>query len=385
LKEYRKRLSLNNTGLSHSPPQSATQSRSLYNNGNGNDFAFAFPKFGDLPGSFLNNGSIAKTTSPTSLNQRPASASSTNFPTAVRKSSSSSTISKSPTSTNGATPLFGNGGPYKAPANKFNSNDFSELNGLFSPSILQNASRSNSADYISYPRSTVPSANGAAKQGSINSTNGQAHMANGRQGSTISVNSPSSSMSHGALDSSCGTTPESSADSPDNRKSSETTLNTIKEETKRQNDIGGKEAFCNEWAKACDKTANPFPPISKESNNALAPSNFVHSPAADVNGFNWMAQQNDGQFDPVLFGDYRDPQDNVLSNNTFGDFFNDAFPLQDFGSPYNTGEFTSPQPKRDLMQEIEVVKNGGPEEVVPKEQNKKMIGCDKLWFVPSHF
>jgi len=271
------------------------------------------------------------------------------------------------------------------PANKFNSNDFSELNGLFSPSILQNASRSNSADYMSYPRSTVPSANGAAKQGSINSTNGQAHMANGRQGSTISVNSPSSSMSHGALDSSCGTTPESSADSPDNRKSSETTLNTIKEETKRQNDIGGKEAFCDEWAKACDKTANPFPPISTEPNNALAPSNFVHSPAADVNGFNWMAQQNDGQFDPVLFGDYRDPQDNVLSNNTFGDFFNDAFPLQDFESPYNTGEFTSPQPKRDLMQEIEVVKNGGPEEVVPKEQNKKMIGCDKLWFVPSHF
>lgn len=94
-----------------------------------------------------------------------------------------------------------------------------------------------------------------------------------------------------------------------------------------------------------------------------------------------MAQQNGGQFDPVLFGDYRDPQDNIL-NNSFGDFFNDAFPLQDFSSPFNTGELPEPQPKRDLMKEIEVQQNS--DNIKPAEQPKKYLGCDKLWYVFTH-
>lgn len=58
-----------------------------------------------------------------------------------------------------------------------------------------------------------------------------------------------------------------------------------------------------------------------------------------------MAQQNGGQFDPMLFGDYRDPQENVLENNSFGDFFNEAFPSpQDFNTPYNTGELEPQKP-----------------------------------------
>lgn len=280
---------------------------------------------------------------------------------------------------NPAAGSFGNGGKYAAPANTFNSNDFSDLNGLFSPSILQNASRSNSGDYVSHSSSMVPSTNGVAKRGSVSSANDQAHPVNGRQGSSTSINSPSSTMSHGALDSSCGTTPESSADSPDNRKSSEATLNTINEEAKGQNYIGGKRAFFDEWAKTCSNMVNPVPLMIEKSDTPLAPSNFVKSPATDVNSFNWMAQQNEGQFDPVLFGDYRDPQDNILN-----DFFSDAFPLgNDFGSPYNTGEFASPPPKKDLMQEIEVQKNGGSDIMVPGEQDKKMIGCDKIWLVPS--
>ena len=98
-----------------------------------------------------------------------------------------------------------------------------------------------------------------------------------------------------------------------------------------------------------------------------------------------MAQQNGGQFDPVLFGEYRDPQDNIL-NNTFGDFFNDAFgPLNDFGSPYNSGDFVNPAPKRDLMKEIEVTQNGSAESTL-KQANKKeealqFLTCDKLWCV----
>lgn len=91
-----------------------------------------------------------------------------------------------------------------------------------------------------------------------------------------------------------------------------------------------------------------------------------------------MAQQNGGTFDPVLFGDYRDPQDNILNNSAFGDFFNDAFPLQDFGTPYYTGEAP---PKKDFMQEIEVQKNASPSEFGPKDDKTQFLACDKLWFV----
>ena len=105
---------------------------------------------------------------------------------------------------------------------------------------------------------------------------------------------------------------------------------------------------------------------------------MAKSPAVDINGIDWMAQQNGGAFDPVLFGDYRDPHDNILNNNAFGDFFNDAFPSQDFGTPYYTGEAP---PRKDLMQEIEVQKNSNPNESGPKDDKKNYVDCGGLWFV----
>ena len=374
LKEYRKRLSLNSTGVSHSPPPSAT--RSFYNS-NGSDFQFAFPKFGDLPGTFMNNGSLAKTTSPPLAGQRSTSVSSTSLPGFARKQSLGSASAKSPTILNGTT---ASPQTYQRSSNSFDSNKFGELSGLFSPSILENASRSSSSDYVSFPGNKPASLNGLA---SISSTNSQSHMANGRHAPAASItNSPASSMSH-ALDSSCGTTPESSADSPDNRKSSEGNLKTISEETMTQSKPGGKTSFCDEWAKACGSIAEPVSLMLAESNGAPATSQTVKSPAADINGIDWFAQQNGGQFDPVLFGDYRDPQDNILSNNAFGDFFNDAFPTQDFSSPYNTGELISPPTKQDLMQQVDKQKEGSPLEMVPADDARNFIACDKLWFVQS--
>ena len=96
-----------------------------------------------------------------------------------------------------------------------------------------------------------------------------------------------------------------------------------------------------------------------------------------------MAQQNGGQFDPVLFGDYRDPQDNIL--NTLDDYFNDAFPLNDFASPYNTGDIANQPPKNDFIKEIEVTKNGSLDEVAPKEEKQSFVTCDKLWSVLHHY
>ena len=120
------------------------------------------------------------------------------------------------------------------------------------------------------------------------------------------------------------------------------------------------------------------------SNGASATSNMVKSPFADINGIDWLAQQNGGQFDPVLFGDYRDPQENILNNNSFGDFFNDAFPvqdLQDFSSAYNTADFASPAPKQDLMQQVDKQKESSPLGFVPSDEPRQFIACDKLWLV----
>lgn len=91
----------------------------------------------------------------------------------------------------------------------------------------------------------------------------------------------------------------------------------------------------------------------------------------DVNGIDWMAQQNGGQFDPVLFGGYRDPQENIL-NNYDPDFFNDAFNDRDFSMPFYTGEPMSPPTKRSLMKEIEVQQNG------PINVSRNALPCEKL-------
>ena len=264
-----------------------------------------------------------------------------------------------------------------------------ELNGLFSPSILESASRNSAKDYGF-------SATGQPMKSS--STDSYHALANTPNFNTTSTGSPSaSSMSHGGQGSSCGTTPEPSADSPGHRKQSEGALNTINEESPAPASFQGKESFCSEWAKACGNIANPVPQTMFGSNGPSAPSSMMKSPdlisTTNNNGIDWMAQQNGGQFDPVLFGDYRDPQENIM-NGGFGDFFNDAFLPQDFGSPFNTGESLNepiqqrmtPAPsatpsKSDLMKQVEAAQdaNDDPQNMPAKLQ--KFIGCDKLWSV----
>ena len=222
-------MSLNSTAASYSPPPSATQSHSY---GNGNDFQFAFPKFGDLPGSFLSNGSITKTTSPPQFGQRSASASSTTPPDALRKQSSSMSSMKSPQSINGVSsnPL-GSTRTNQISNNGLNNNSFDGFDGLFDPSVLESAR----TDYLSYTTSQSASTPSTAKHGSVSSINGHAQRPTLNNYSSISITgSPTSSMSHGALDSSCGTTPESSADSPDNRKLSEGGSDTVNDGGKAQ-------------------------------------------------------------------------------------------------------------------------------------------------------
>lgn len=83
-------------------------------------------------------------------------------------------------------------------------------------------------------------------------------------------------------------------------------------------------------------------------------------------GFDWMAQQNGGQFDPVLYGGYRDPQENILNNYVPG-FFNDAFNDGDFSMPYYTGDPVSPLMKQNSPKEIEVQQSGIEDKVTPSD------------------
>jgi len=66
------------------------------------------------------------------------------------------------------------------------------------------------------------------------------------------------------------------------------------------------------------------------------------TPTADTPDLGWLALQNGGAFDPVLFGDWREPQDNILNSNISDlSFFDDAFTSgPDFSTPF----YAAPNP-----------------------------------------
>jgi AP-1-like factor len=114
------------------------------------------------------------------------------------------------------------------------------------------------------------------------------------------------------------------------------------------------------------------------SETGATPGNF-ESPAFDINGIDWFAQQNGNQFDPQLFGDYREPQENILAGEPFSDnFFSEAFALPEFNSPFNIAPSPVP-PKKDLVQQIDEKQNED-DEVVPAEDRSKLLNCNTIWY-----
>lgn len=264
------------------------------------------------------------------------------------------------------------------PSNQ-NSSSIDSLSGLFSPSIIE-AGRNASFDY--FPGSN---ANGATNQSYRNSTeqynsNSLAGLYNGS--SVSNTDSPSSSSDSHHPSSSIGTSPEPSLSSPGN-KLNDFGLNTISEESQVSNSFGGEAAFCDKLQLACGDATNPIPPIMSESNDYRKLSGSAITPSFDPNGFNWLAQQNGGGFDPVLFGEYREPQNAVVSQD-FGTFFNDAFPLPDLGSPlHNFNDVApSPLPRADPINQVETGQQEE-EEVVPGEDRGKLMTCNKIWCVTA--
>lgn len=100
----------------------------------------------------------------------------------------------------------------------------------------------------------------------------------------------------------------------------------------------------------------------------------------DFSSLDWLSQQNGGQFDPQLFGDYREPQDNILASATFDDsFFNDAFDV-DFTTPYNVPSASNNNNnahKKNLIAEIDDRKESE-DTILP---NGKLLTCNNIWYV----
>ncbi len=353
VREYRKRLSLNGTGGGRSPPSAAALSQSRHYPSNPYDIQFAFPKFGDLPGSnFMSNGSLTKVGAPNGTAQRPTS--SVN-PRILRTQSSSSANAESPMTTNGS---FKIGSPdeqfYPSPTNS--ANDVEDLKVLFSPSILEYASQAVSSDYMTARNTRQPP---YPENGVLTNS------------ATPFNTSPSlSSISNKGLDSSCGTTPEPSADSPDNRKGSEGNVRNARRESADQKKSERTSAIAEKASKA-------------QYDFGSTPLTFTNSTVYDINGIDWMAQQNGGQFDPVLFGDYRDPHENILSGFD-SDLFNDTFNDRDFDTPFYTEDSTSSTIRPDLMKENRVLPNGTNGETASSHMSKNFL-CEHFMLVYTIF
>ncbi|KAM0817019.1 putative BZIP domain-containing protein [Seiridium cardinale] len=304
LNEYKKKLSLVNSGMRSSAAASKTKAAfgsDLVNNLNDVNFQFEFPKFGVLPGAEQNV---------TKVNGRSPS-----FP------SPTSNFSNQPTPSDRAND--------KATPDLAKSREGSESDkeALAKFSSIINGNGSYDSFYNNASRTSLDSANFSIG------------------GNNSGSPSASSNSNGGGPSSSCGTSPEPFTQSPLGFKPVDT-LTTIGEEQPSQ--------------------------TAGTTNNQFDFGNF------DANNFDWLAHQNGGQFDPQLFGGYREPQDNILANATFDDtFFNDAFDA-DFSTPFNMAP-TSPKPvKKNICDQIDASKEDD-DSIVIANVNGRLLTCNNIW------
>ncbi|KAK2627906.1 hypothetical protein QTJ16_002552 [Diplocarpon rosae] len=356
LREYRRRLSINGVSgrapsvIDGLPPYLAKGlGNEGLNNPNDINFQFEFPRFGRLPGP-----SASPLDGPRSSSSLPAANKQISSPVVDKGQTSSRKQSLQYTTNDVA-----RAGLPKTPA-QLDFGDVSSLSGLFSPSLLESVGKT-SPLYFSHKNNN--GSNGS--RSSTDSANG--NMSTGHN-TTYSSPSASSKSNHGPI-SSCSTSPEpATMQFPVNNKPVDSSLTTIGEEHSAANSEG-EFTFCDKLNVVCGSSNNPIP--STLSDHRAESGAFVTT-AIDVNGIDWFARQNNNQFDPQLFGGYREPQENILSNEAFGDsFFTDAFAFGgDFTSPFNMA--LSPAPKKDLVAQIDEKQNINYEEVIPANTDQKL-------------
>lgn len=145
----------------------------------------------------------------------------------------------------------------------------------------------------------------------------------------------------------------------------------------------GEVLFCEKLNMACGNPRNPVPRTMSSSDDKPPVVNIpAKSPTPLLNGIDYFANQNGGQFDPTLFGEYRDTQNAIVGEGDFtGGFFNDAFLNAGYASPFHFGDTPAVQ-KPNPLEEIERIQDGE-EEVVPGEDINSMLNCHKIWLVKS--
>ncbi|EMD97914.1 hypothetical protein COCC4DRAFT_173684 [Bipolaris maydis ATCC 48331] len=312
LREYRKRLSMNSSGLSRTPPLAGGFSSML--NTSVNNFSFDFPRFGGLPGAqLLDNSSLTK--------NKNASVSSS---VSGRHNSTGRDLSPN-SNANGST--TDSPAPMSAGAKTQRSGS---LNGFFG---FNNNNNNNNS---------TPNA-GASRSNTTSSTGSQSRIFQFNSGSSNHSDSPSnSSTSPTNQNSSCGTSPEPSHASPNQQ---------------------------------ADTITDGY--VCHGNSEVLS----AKSPTPAVSGIDYLANQNGGQFDPTLFGEYRDTQNAIVGDGDFtGGFFNDAFLNTGYASPFHFGDTPAVQ-KPNPLEEIERAQDGqdGDDEVVPGEDVNSLLNCHKIW------
>ncbi|KKK14482.1 hypothetical protein P175DRAFT_0440206 [Aspergillus ochraceoroseus IBT 24754] len=333
LREYRKRLSWVTSGNALSAINSYPGNTNRLNRLSNNELMFDFPKFGDLPGArIFNDGALAKSNQNNAKEDQPGA----RIPGVLNRDS------------------------FAQPAK--NSSPVKQSN---SPSLQGIAAAKSSAASPVFPNGPTQHTPPALSAYEFRQT-ASLH-------DTSNSDSPSSSSdSHRSqFLSSSGTSPEPSAQSPATKPKEASSNHTCTYST-----IDGEASFCAQLGMACGNISNPVPAVRHKSEDITStPSQPTSND--NVQGFDFLAQQNGGQFDPLLFGDWREPQDAILSQD-FNTFFDDAFPLPDLGSPsHNLTEVGArQQPKKSILEEIDSKLD---EEVVPGEDKSQMLSCTKIW------
>jgi len=367
LREYKKRVSLTGSSTRNStnglPPYLAGKGlNNTISHPNDVNFQFEFPRFGRLPGPPITNGSASINSSRKSASASPAA------------QQTQSPIDKSQVSPrNTSLPYSASNGSNSAlihTPSSIDGGDMSGLSGLFSPTLLDSVSKSPPYEFFA----DTSSINSRPSRSSTDSANGQS------TGHNTSYSSPSASSTSGGngTSSSCGTSPEPTTHQSPATSKPESSLTTIGEEQTGNNLPAGETTFCEKLNMACGNPSNHVPRIMSEA--GVNSSGNPDTPGFDVNGIDWFAQQNNNQFDPQLFGDYREPQDNILLNDPWGDtFFTEAL-ATDFNSPFNMAP--SPVPKKDLVQQIDEAQEQE-DEVVPAEDRSQLLTCNTIWYAPA--
>jgi AP-1-like transcription factor len=369
LREYRKRLSLNasvNRSTLPSTGFSFSGSNGNTNNGTSNNFQFEFPRFGGLPGTHMLN---KNTSSPgfnasngTNANNAPGVLARNN---SAGRSASPRSRTDSPASVAQKSPSITNDHPAASSFDVGTSN-----NGINSG-----------------PQSKRRNTDTSSRQ----------HLNSVSSSSNTDSPSASSVSQYGGPSSSCGTSPEPSHSSPTNN--ADDLKDTIKDGYICHGNSEGEITFCEKLNMACGNPRNPIPRAMSVSSNgkpatlkptstpvstaaAAAAAASAKSPASRANGFDFLAE-NGGQFNPELFGDYRESQTAIVGEGDFtGGFFDDAFNFNNYGSPnFHFGDTpaVSTANKPNPLEQIEKIQDGDDDEVVPGEDTTQMLNCHKIW------